>query len=297
MKLLLLILMLIGMHGYCQDKNKTNLYLDANLNKISEQEFLEKKQSWVFYPKEVVLDDHVYQMLDYTFEMGRLDSINTNKLRQDFAEFYKIPNDKNETLFIHYRKNLLGYSKTRERFGPVKVVVPYSYDTIQYKMTKAHYLKRKTSYDESVKKCHKFNSKHKITHIHLYGKNHGYEFDNMNFSWHPIKRNFQNQFFQYDDWAFLIIKPNGEFAKFSEFPHSKVKQLLKKRNWSSIKKTYEKAIANLEEERKGFFFNKWFLKDQEKLKINKKVSKNEYRKLYEEYRINMTETDCFYLGF
>jgi hypothetical protein len=119
----------------------------------------------------------------------------------------------------------------------------------------------------------------------------------MNFSWHPIKRNFQNQFFQYDDWAFLIIKPNGEFAKFSEFPHSKVKQLLKKRNWSSIKKTYEKAIANLEEERKGFFFNKWFLKDQEKLKINKKVSKNEYRKLYEEYRINMTETDCFYLGF
>lgn len=288
---------MLGVSAFCQNKNKTNLYLDTNLNKISEEEFLTKKQSWVFYSKEVIKDGHVHQMLDYTFEMGQLDSIQNQSLRNDFAEIYDIPKNRDETIFIHYRKNLMGFLKARERFGPVKVVVPFSYDTIQYKMTKAHYLKRKTSYDQSVRKCSKFNSKHKIAHLHLYKVDRGYEFDNMNFNWYKISERTNSQFFNYDKWAFLIIKPNGDYVQFSEFPHSKIKQLLKKKDWSSIRKTYNRAIENSESKREGFFHNNWSEGDSKPLRLKKEVSKEDYRKLYEEYRINSTETDCFYLGF
>ncbi len=260
-----------------QNKDKVNIYLNEGFKTIEIEEFKRKKKSYLFYERIKQTDSATLHILKPTEVFGNLnDSIFNN-----FKKNYNLNINNNETLIIHFVDTLFGYKEFRKYKKPYHIYRMTNGDTVQMRISLRMYYKQRMVFDKAIKKCYQEAKKSNIKHLHLYETDLNDTYIYQNVIWHKINPELHDLFFKQNSGV-LIIKPNGNFFKYTEIPKSRIKSILEFKDWNILINDYREALVSLPRKIKKRFKTKSVRRKYGKpLKIPRSPSKTQIRNAFE----------------
>ncbi|WP_299228842.1 hypothetical protein [uncultured Psychroserpens sp.] len=288
----LILVLIISLQTYSQNKNKVNLYFNEDFENINQSEFNLRKNCYLFYEKKIETDTTIVHHLKQTIKFGTLNSNEYKQLRLILSKSYGIDASSNKTLILQYKDTLFGFYERKIKSKPYIHTIPNG-DTLNISLTKSLYIKRRKVFDDYQKKCIRKVSKKNIIPIYLYTENVGYNYENKNVNWKKVNRIVKNIFFN-NGATMIYLKSNGDYFSFTEWYRDKTESLLYSNDWSKPMSDYSKILNTLSQVPIGFFNHKTKRTNSSstyRLPLNS--NKEDFRRAHISHQLNSVKSDCY----
>ncbi|APY09397.1 hypothetical protein BWZ20_14255 [Winogradskyella sp. J14-2] len=246
----LFLTLMLALNSYTQNKDKVNIYLNDDLEKIGSDEFHKKKKSYLFHEKVMLIDSFEVHILRNTEKFGHISKSNRDSLTKEIINDYGIRLKSNETLIIHFRDSLLSYLEFKKRRKPHYIHKMRNGDTLEIRISKKRYLKRKKKFDESIQKCHDRSLKYDAKHLYLYRMRSKTAYTYKNLKLNKINSLINDLFFNGFS-GMIILRPDGNYYRYGESSDKKIIKMIKQEDWTDLIADYNKNLTDLPILRKG----------------------------------------------
>ncbi len=196
-----LLILIFCLKNYAQEK--TQIYVDENLNKISKSVFTKKLNSPLYYAYSYDSDSLVVKRVFLKYFMGNLPKSKRHQLFSLLKQRNAV--DTTKSILIHYNDTL----KAKKSF-PIKDSI------IKLKNGNHRHIDSYETFARIHKKCVQANSNKFLNVYHYYNVNKSNDLSTRKESWQKdhlglIRKIFHNNSYNTAYW-YLIIHTNGDFV-------------------------------------------------------------------------------------
>ncbi|GAB4157084.1 MAG: hypothetical protein Tsb0033_08450 [Winogradskyella sp.] len=294
--LCLIFSLVFASYSFTQNKDKVNIYLNEEFQTIEKDEFKKKKKSYLYHERIIKTDSGNLHVLKLREEFGSLKDSALNDLKQGLEKEYNLKLDK--TTIIHFRDTLFSYSAIRKFRKPYFIHRMMNGDTVEIRTTPGIYLRNRSAFDNYQKKCAINAKANNLQHLYLYETdfNDTYIYNNIN--WQKINPQLHQYFFQGNSGV-LILKPNGQFYRFTESIDSRIEAIINFKDWDVLIEDFNEAKKSLPKKHKKRFKYKRLPRPKgQSIKINQYMNKREIREAFEASTLSYPAYKaCFSSGY
>lgn len=290
-KPLLIFLLLSYYIGFSQIVSKPIVYVTEDYEPIIQSEFLKRITSIMYYEDKIESDSISYRMARQYQSIEKINITEIQNIRALIKNNYSITTQENETLVIHFMDSLFGYNQLRYNREPEYVYEMKNKDTVEIRITKELFLKKRKSFDESIKKCHKKSKKLNAKHIYLYRLRFPSTYNYSNIEWLKINDQLNQKLFNNRSGT-IIISPEGYKYRFVE-SNKNIEKLIKKNRWDDFYKEHHEHLQLLPQKSRIIIG-----KQLPPLFISDNANKESIRKTFEKYQLGLSiNVSCFNLEY
>ena len=245
-KTILITILLCNLSSFSQETNDNNYYFDENNKQIEILNYFAKCSSFLYKCNKEEKENSIFNTMFEVYKFGKLSEIETSQIQKLLSRDTD-ENLNNKTIIISFRDLLYGPNGS-------KLETNLSFDkhyTLPMKESKYKSIRKKN--DLKQRKCIKKFNKNNATALYMYDLSIDYSYEPKYFKWHKISPIIKSTFFNKKSPSILILKPDGNYFRYTSNLSEDLLNKLMKKDWTSYIKDYKIAKINLPKNPNGFF--------------------------------------------